>query len=319
MENDRGLMVVEPEPLSVAEVKAQVNRIQQIMRSVMKKDEHYGVIPGCGDKPALFKPGAEKLSLTFRMIPDPRVEKTDLGDGHREYDVSVILTSPTGAVLGTGVGSACTLESKWRYRWDSTGKPVPKEYWKARDSELLGGSSFTARKTKDGGWMIYQRIEHDNPADYYNTCKKMAKKRALVDAVLTATAASDIFTQDIDDEDRQDDVVETTAKVAGKPSVKMPEETKAKPAKAPAPEEKKANKEPEAPEAGNKATPGQVRTINIQLRKSGIEDGKFREYLFGLRVPVSTKEDRPSTKDIPSERVNGVLEWIRKNTPEKHE
>ncbi|WP_418719751.1 hypothetical protein [Bilophila wadsworthia] len=44
------------------------------------------------------------------------------------------------------------------------------------------------------------RVEHDNPADYYNTCLKMAKKRALVDAVLTCTAASDIFTQDIEDE-----------------------------------------------------------------------------------------------------------------------
>ena len=33
----------------------------------------------------------------------------------------------------------------------------------------------------------------------YNTVLKMAKKRALVDAVLTATAASDIFTQDLED------------------------------------------------------------------------------------------------------------------------
>lgn len=44
------------------------------------------------------------------------------------------------------------------------------------------------------------RVEHDNPADYYNTCLKMGKKRAFVDALLTCTAASDIFTQDIEDE-----------------------------------------------------------------------------------------------------------------------
>jgi hypothetical protein len=43
------------------------------------------------------------------------------------------------------------------------------------------------------------KVEHDNPADYYNTVLKMAKKRAHVDAVLTATAASDIFTQDVED------------------------------------------------------------------------------------------------------------------------
>ena len=42
-------------------------------------------------------------------------------------------------------------------------------------------------------------METDNPADHYNTVFKMAKKRALVDAVLTTTAASDIFTQDLED------------------------------------------------------------------------------------------------------------------------
>src|SRR6185369_6401125 len=38
-----------------------------------------------------------------------------------------------------------------------------------------------------------------NPADVANTILKMAKKRGLVDAILTVTAASDIFTQDIED------------------------------------------------------------------------------------------------------------------------
>jgi len=36
-------------------------------------------------------------------------------------------------------------------------------------------------------------------ADVYNVVLKQAKKRALVDAVLTATAASDHFTQDLED------------------------------------------------------------------------------------------------------------------------
>jgi hypothetical protein len=45
-----------------------------------------------------------------------------------------------------------------------------------------------------------EKVEYDNPADYFNTCLKMAKKRALVDAVLTSTAASDIFTQDIEED-----------------------------------------------------------------------------------------------------------------------
>ena len=48
-----------------------------------------------------------------------------------------------------------------------------------------------------------QRVEYDNPADYYNTALKMAKKRAHVDAILTATAASDCFTQDVEDMQRE--------------------------------------------------------------------------------------------------------------------
>jgi hypothetical protein len=46
---------------------------------------------------------------------------------------------------------------------------------------------------------LAKKQEHDNPADFYNTCEKMGKKRALVDATLTVTAASDIFTQDIEE------------------------------------------------------------------------------------------------------------------------
>ena len=44
-----------------------------------------------------------------------------------------------------------------------------------------------------------EQVEYDNPADYYNTVIKMADKRAIVAAVLYSTAASDTFTQDIED------------------------------------------------------------------------------------------------------------------------
>ena len=64
------------------------------------------------------------------------------------------------------------METKYRYRWTGYGQDR-------------------------------QRVEYDNPADYYNTALKMAKKRAHVDAILTATAASDCFTQDVEDMQRE--------------------------------------------------------------------------------------------------------------------
>jgi len=185
--------------LSVDGIMEQVTMIQNMMSRAMKKDEHYGVIPGTSNKPSLLKPGAEKLAMMFRLAPEYQISKTEGPKGHCEYSVICTLKHINrGETWGQGVGSCSTMESKFRYRWDKTGKPVPKEYWDTKDKSILGGDSFTARKS-GGSWEIYQRIEHDNPADYYNTCLKMAKKRAMVDAILTATAASDIFTQDIED------------------------------------------------------------------------------------------------------------------------
>jgi hypothetical protein len=206
-------MTVDPaaSALTVQQVLGQVQLIQQVMSAAMKDGEHYGKIPGCGDKPTLLKPGAEKLCLTFRLAPTYQLEERQLERGHREYRVQCTLSSiSSGAFIGQGVGVCSTMEAKYRYRAgapEMTDKAVPRAYWDLRQDDpataqmLLGGKGFVPKKV-DGAWMIAkagERAEHDNPADYYNTVLKIAKKRALVDAVLTATAASDIFTQDLED------------------------------------------------------------------------------------------------------------------------
>ena len=207
-------MAVDPaaSALTVQQVLGQVALIQQIMVAAMKDGEHYGKIPGCGVKPTLLKPGAEKLCLTFRLAPTYVVEERLLEGGHREYRVQCTLSSIiTKAFIGQGVGVCSTMEAKYRYRQSAaepTDKPVPRAYWDlrgedpAKAQELIGGRGFSVKKVEGKGWLIArggERTEHDNPADHYNTVLKMAKKRALVDAVLTATAASDIFTQDLED------------------------------------------------------------------------------------------------------------------------
>ena len=205
-----GVVNFEESAMNVESVTRQVAIIQNVMKSVMKQDEHYGTIPGT-NKPSLLKPGAEKLNLVFRLRPEYQITKTELYSGHREYEVVCTLYHiPTGQSVGQGVGSATTMEGKYRFRGGEkkdTGNPVPKDYWNlkktdpAKAKELIGGDGFGTAKF-DGEWRICElgeKIEHDNPADYYNTVLKMAKKRAHVDAILTATAASDIFTQDTED------------------------------------------------------------------------------------------------------------------------
>lgn len=185
--------------LTAPQVVAMTRLVQDVMRSVMKKGEHYGTIPGCGDKPTLLKSGAEKLAMTFRLAPVYRVERRDLDRGHREILVTCSLRHIlTGETWGEGVGCCSTLESKYRYRWESTGEDPPGNYWQSRDPASIGGSGFAVRKA-GGKWKIHRRIENPDLADVYNTVLKIARKRALVDAITTATAASDIFAQDPED------------------------------------------------------------------------------------------------------------------------
>ena len=78
-----GEIEVYRDPLTAVQVRAQVNLIQEVMKSVMQDGQHYGVIPGAGNKPTLLKPGAEKLMLTFHLTPDPIVEDLSTSDCHR--------------------------------------------------------------------------------------------------------------------------------------------------------------------------------------------------------------------------------------------
>lgn len=229
--------------LTPGQLIAQITLIQNVMSSVMKENEHYGKIPGCGDKPTLLKAGAEKLAFLFRHRPEFGVEVLDLFHptipGHREYRIVCDLYSiTTGEKVGQGVGSASTMESKWRFRTgpvEPTGTPVPSGYWDVRKSDpakaqaMLGGSGFGTKKI-DGKWEIVrqgEKVENENPADVYNTVLKMGKKRAHVDAELTATAASDIFTQDVE-ELVENGVIQTAEKkTEEKPPVQPPQEKRA--------------------------------------------------------------------------------------------
>ena len=211
MENS--LAVGSNQTLTALDIQTQVNLIQSVMKQVMQKDQHYGIIPGC-KKPSLLKPGAEKIAMTFRLRPvigNTDINILQMDGGHREITVYCHILNMDGTELSTGVGSCSTMESKYRYRGGektSTGQPVPKEYWNLKKEgkmaealDTIGGKGFGTMKENDI-WVICEHGEKmDNPdiADVYNTVLKMAKKRAYVDGILSATAASDIFTQDIED------------------------------------------------------------------------------------------------------------------------
>jgi hypothetical protein len=215
----------------------QANIVREVVAKVMVKDVHYGLIPGCGKKPSLLKPGAEKLLVTFRLSPEIITEEVDMPCGHKQFNVKCNLVSiVTGAFIGSGVGSCTTMESKYRFRKAEQKCPECGEETIIKGKQEYGGGWLCFKKKggcgakfQDGDAVIENqemgRVEHDNPADYYNTCLKMAKKRAQVDAVLTCTAASDEFTQDIEDLVSNGTMKPEAEKKSNKPDVKTPQET----------------------------------------------------------------------------------------------
>jgi hypothetical protein len=184
--------------LTANDVLAQVQRIQQVMAQVMTEGQHYGEIPGMKAKKGeakkfvLLKPGAEKIMLTFRISNELRVEDLS-GSDERRYRVTArAIHIQSGQMLGEGVGEASTSEEKYKWR-------------AAVCVEEFEESPADRRREKwskgwDRGPYKTQQVR-TNPEDLANTVLKMAKKRALVDMVLTVTAASDIFTQDLDEND----------------------------------------------------------------------------------------------------------------------
>lgn len=196
--------VMERGTMSPTSVLAHVARIQEMMKSVLHEGEHYGTIPGT-DKPTLLKAGAEKLSFTFRLLPKFRVTLRDLGNGHREYEMVCELWHESGVFAGEGVGICSTMESKYRYRnvsdYEDTGDLIPADA-KDRKQEYRKQGFGMKKVNGQWAWVRYKdsvRSENPDIADTYNTVLKMAKKRALVDATITACAASDIFTQDMEE------------------------------------------------------------------------------------------------------------------------
>lgn len=173
---------------SAASLRAQIQLIQQAMSEVMIEDVHYGKIPGT-PKPSLWKPGAEVLCAMFHIAPIFITEDISAHDNVRYRLRCIGRHQATGIDLGEGVGECSSDEAKFRWR-----APVCDEEFIAtpvdrrREKWARGGNGPFAQKQV--------RVE---PADVANTVLKIGAKRAHIAMVLNVLAASDIFSQDLED------------------------------------------------------------------------------------------------------------------------
>lgn len=200
--------------MDIEQAVARRNVIVQAMKQLMVDGVDYGKIPGCGDKPALLQPGADKLCNLFGLVIQYQFfEKVEDWTGAQHggepffyYQIGAKVYRG-GFLLGEGVGTCHSWESKYRWRKAERICPVcaKENIRKSRDTGWYcwiktGGCGATF---SDGDVAIegQQTGRKPNPdvLDNVNTITKMAYKRAKLSGTINATSASEFFTQDIED------------------------------------------------------------------------------------------------------------------------
>ena len=150
-------------PLSVEGVVHNVALVKDILDRVMQENLHYGKIPGC-PKPSLWQPGAEVLDLAFRLRPSYERLSVEYNPAEGLYRVEIkcrIKTIGTGLVVGEAIAECSSLEDAFKKTMSKPGKSVE---------------------------------------DVRNAVSAKAQKRAHVRATRGATAASEIFDFELDEE-----------------------------------------------------------------------------------------------------------------------
>jgi len=253
-----------------------IGQMQAVFQKFMKEGADYGTIPGT-NKPTLLKPGAEKTAKILNCADKYDIMK-DIEDWDKPFFYYLVKCSlveiSTGTTIAEGIGSANSMEDRYRWRWiwpnelpdelviitkhtdkDDERKPRPE----------LVSKKIWSKKKQQYYWQY--RVENENIYTQVNTILKIAKKRALVDAALSAGRLSDIFTQDL--EDTYEQFKEELPKEE-KPKKKPGPKPKAEPV-AKSPEE---NLPPEAVEKEKKTTAPEAEVVEEKDRPSTEEQGK---------------------------------------------
>lgn len=291
-------------------IAAQRDAIVKLMRDVMKKDVDYGTIPGT-PKPTLYKAGAEKLLSMFRLVGKPVVDDLSTPDMIR-YQVHFVISDANGNVVGEGIGEASSAEAKYQWR-----RAICAEEFESFPADRK------RTKWKKGQSGPYTELQvRADMEDIANTVLKMAKKRSMLDAVLTVTAASDVFSQDL--EDLKDIGLDTASEQgivdaggnAGTPPAEIKKKEQPEPAqsgnglfdgqqKQPATQQQRPASAP-APSRGKSVSEAQGRRFYAIARQHGWENSAINDYLqraFGVR-----KSD-----EIPADQYEKAIAWAEGN------
>jgi hypothetical protein len=173
--------------------KALDEQVRLCTAAVLREGVDYGHIPGTsGEEKSLWRPGAQKLMQWFRLeciCERVEVERDDEGRKHGityRAEVGRGLKTATPVILATCEGTADYDESKFF-------QPAEQVKARLRDQEHKWAAKDRRPPNADR-WNNAKEYRAD-----WNALMKRAQKRAIVGAVVDATAAGGIFT------DREED------------------------------------------------------------------------------------------------------------------
>lgn len=150
-------------PMTIAETKAQIRLLQEMVHEVMVRGRDYGRTPGI-PQDSLWDPGASLIINHFHAYPGHRrIIHLHEGEDRISVCIEVPIISYSGQEIGTGIGAASTFETKHKYRWVE----VPQE-WGYNDEGLA-----LLKVRKDRGKVEY-RIPNPEAGELLNTLMKMA-------------------------------------------------------------------------------------------------------------------------------------------------
>ena len=157
------------EGFSPAGVVKNMAVLKQLLNDVLemgiKKD--YAKIPGCGDKPVLLLPGAQKLAQCMGLAIKVDVSSSSLPDGHIMFTASSTASHmSTEVFICNGIGIGSTLEGKWSRgnnpadMYNTVAKMAHK---RAYVSAVLAASGASAFLTQDIEEPAFQKPSNQKP------------------------------------------------------------------------------------------------------------------------------------------------------------
>jgi hypothetical protein len=174
------------ETLPLAKLIEQQNAINDVVAKLLQEGTDFGVVPNT-DKPSLLKPGAERILWAFncgahyeildKEIDHDREVTYQTRDGRTLTSVGlyrfivlcrVVTRSARPQCIGTGIGSASTLESKYISRPRDVENTVLKMAQKrALVAAVLNAFALSGRFTQDVEDMPSESVQTPSPQERF--------------------------------------------------------------------------------------------------------------------------------------------------------